>query len=151
MVAEALTHRKGLTVVTNNLNAALPLSGDSTNRIILPGGELRLPDRDILGDEVVALFEGYRADFGIVGVAGVAEDGGLLDFHASEVRVREQMRMSCRTSVLVVDSTKFGRAAPAIGGSIFDVDRIVLDKLPGEAFATITDRVADRLQVAAGG
>ena len=87
-VARALRRRKGLTIITNNLSAAMALSEELTNRIILPGGELRLPDRDILGDEVLEFFNRYRAEFGIFGVAGVAEDGSLLDFHAAEVRAR---------------------------------------------------------------
>src|SRR5690606_35527880 len=53
-VARALRGRKGLTVITNNLSAAMALSEVISNRIILPGDELRLPDRDILGDEVLS-------------------------------------------------------------------------------------------------
>lgn len=147
MVAEALSGRKQLTVITNNLNAAMALSHETTNRIILPGGELRLPDRDILGEEVSKLFDGYRAEFGIFGVAGVATDGGLLDFHASEVAVREKIRAGCKTSILVLDSTKFGRAAPAVGGNISDVDMIILDKLPDGDFTPLSERVGERLKL----
>jgi len=150
MVAQALKAKKNLTVITNNLNAAMALSAEVTNRIILPGGELRLPDRDILGDEVTSFFDNYRAEFGIFGVAGVAEDGALLDFHASEVRVREKIRMNCHTSVLVVDSTKFGRYAPAVGGSIFDVDRIIIDKRQNDDYLPLLKRVEDRLVIVGG-
>jgi DeoR family glycerol-3-phosphate regulon repressor len=136
--------------MTNNLNAAMSLSKETTNRIILPGGELRLPDCDILGDEVTSFFDNYRADFGIFGVAGVAEDGALLDFHVSEVRVREKITMNCRTSVLVVDSSKFGRNAPAVGGSIFDVDRIIMDTHQNDDFIPLLERVGDRLVMAGG-
>ena len=31
----------------------------------MPGGALRLPDRDILGEEVQAFFDRYRAEFGL--------------------------------------------------------------------------------------
>src|SRR5690606_18739544 len=62
-VSEALRGRRNLIVITNNLNAAFALSGEPSNRIIIPGGELRLPDRDILGDNAEALFGRYRADF----------------------------------------------------------------------------------------
>ena len=67
LVATALAGKNGLTVITNNLNAAMALSENASNRIILPGGELRLPDRDFLGEAAVTLFEAYRADFGIYG------------------------------------------------------------------------------------
>ena len=86
-----------------------------TNRIILPGGELRLPDRDILGEDVLAFFSRYRAEFCIFGVAGIAEDGSLLEFHAAEVRAREQIMANSQRSILVIDHSKFGRLAPAVG------------------------------------
>lgn len=37
-VAKALRRRKNLTVITNNLSAAMVLSDELSNRIILPGG-----------------------------------------------------------------------------------------------------------------
>lgn len=151
MVAEALRAKRNLTIMTNNLNAAMVLSEEATNRIILAGGELRLPDRDILGEEVTSFFDNYRAEFGIFGVAGVAEDGALLDFHASEVRVREKIRLNCQTSVLVVDSTKFGRNAPAVGGKIFDVDRVIMDKHKNDDFMPLLERLGDRLVIVGGG
>ncbi|GLQ76480.1 DeoR/GlpR family DNA-binding transcription regulator [Vibrio penaeicida] len=150
MVAEALHDKTGLTVMTNNLNAAMALSSELTNRVILPGGELRLPDRDILGDDVLTFFNSYRAEFGIFGVAGVSEDGGMLDFHASEVRVREAIRTHCKTSILVMDSTKLSRIAPAVGGSIFDVDQIIMNQHPNEDVSAISERVGDRLKLVGG-
>lgn len=150
MVAQALRRHRQLTVVTNNLNAAMALAHETTNRIILPGGEMRLPDRDILGDHVVRHFAGYRAEFGIFGVGGIAEDGGLLDFHMTEVQVREQIRSSCQVSVLVADRSKFGRMAPAVGGTIRDVDRIVIDVPPPAPFAALIEAVPERVTWAGG-
>jgi len=66
-VAKALRRHKELTVITNNLSAAMALSDELSNRIILPGGELRLPDRDILGDDVLNFFSQYRAEFAVSG------------------------------------------------------------------------------------
>ncbi len=150
IVAEELKAKSGLTVMTNNLNAAIALSTEPTNRIILPGGELRMPDRDILGDDVLDFFNSYRAEFGIFGVAGVADDGGLLDFHASEVRVREAIRTHCKTSILVMDSTKLTRTAPAIGGSIFDVDQIIMERHPHEDLSSLQEQLGERLKLIGG-
>ncbi len=147
-VARALCRRKNLTVITNNLNAAMALSGEVSNRIILPGGELRLPDRDILGDEVQNFFSRYRAEYGIFGVAGVADDGSLLEFHAAEVRIRERIRANSQTSMLVLDQTKFGRLAPAVGENIRDVDHVILDRRPGADFDSLLDELGERLLLA---
>ncbi len=144
-VARALRRLKGLTIITNNLSAAMTLSDELTNRIILPGGELRLPDRDILGDQVIEFFNRYRAEFGIFGTAGVAEDGSLLEFHAAEVRVREEIRANSLQSFLVLDHSKFGRLAPAAGENILDIDTIVMDKLPSGKYNQLLKNFKNRL------
>ena len=148
IVAGALAEKQALTVITNNLNAALALSENPGNRIILPGGEMRLPDRDILGPEAVELFRTYRADFGIYGVGGIDHDGSLLDFHAAEVQMREQMRANSRRSILVADRTKFGRRAAAVGGQLNEAGMVVLDRAPGADWQPLLDGYPGKLVLA---
>ena len=149
-VAHALRSRKNLTVITNNLNVAMALSHEISNRIIIPEGELRLPDRDILGNDVLDFFGRYRAEFAVFGVAGVDMDGSLLDFHTAEVQVRQKIRDNAQQSILVVDQSKLGRQAPALGDNIADIDTIVMDRRPGPAFAPLLEQIEDRLVLANG-
>ena len=144
-VAKALVQRQDLTVITNNLGAAMALSEEVSNRIILPGGELRLPDRDFIGEGSVDFFGRFRTEFAIFGVAGVAEDGGLLDFHPAEVRARQQMQRNAQTSILVLDHSKFGRIAPALGGNLTEPDRVVVDHPPASPFLELLEPLGDRL------
>ena len=148
LVAGALARRRGLTVVTNNLNAAVALSEAEGARIVIPGGELRLPDRDLLSEEATALFAAYRADFGIYGVGGIDADGSLLDFHEPEVRAREAIRANARQVILVADHTKFGRRAAAVGGHLADADHIVLDRPPEAPHAALLDGLPGRVTLA---
>ena len=148
VIASALLEHESLTLVTNNLNAALVLSENKSNHIIIPGGELRLPDRDILGATATDIFSAYRADFGIFGVGGIDADGSLMDFHQGEVASRQAILANSRTSILVADQTKFGRMAPAIGDNIKDAQNIVLDKQPPAEFSSITDMISDKLLIA---
>lgn len=150
-VARALLRRKELTVITNNLSAAMALSEEISNRIILPAGEIRLPDRDILGSEVLDIIGQYRTEYAVFGVAGIAEDGGLLDFHTAEVRLREKMQQNARTSILVLDSSKFGRLAPALGGNIADADHIVIDRMPAQMPKALSKKILGRVFLAEGG
>jgi DeoR family glycerol-3-phosphate regulon repressor len=149
-VAQALRHRKGLTVITNNLSAAMALSEEVSNRILLPGGELRLPDRDILGNEVLDFFGRYRADFAVFGTAGIADDGGLLEFHTTEVRATQKLCKNAQHSLLVVDHSKFGRHAPALGDNITNIETVIIDRRPPVAFTPLMDKIDDRLVVAEG-
>jgi len=148
LAAAALAGKTHLTVVTNNLNAANALAEGLGNRLILPGGEMRLPDRDFLGEEAVALFDTYRADFGLYGVGGIDRDGTLLDFHEPEVRLRERIRQNARTSILLADRTKFGRHAAAVGGQLGDADMVVIDRMPEPPFDALLDGFGARLRLA---
>ncbi|MEQ3725808.1 MAG: DeoR/GlpR family DNA-binding transcription regulator [Tateyamaria sp.] len=149
-VAQAMRRHKGLTVITNNLSAAMALSEEVSNRIILPGGEVRLPDRDILGNDVLEFFGRFRAEYAVFGSAGVADDGGLLEFHTTEVRATQKICENAQQSFLVVDCSKFGRQAPALGGNVTDLDRVIIDRQPGEQFAPLLDKIEDKLIVAEG-
>lgn len=149
-VAHALCSRKNLTVITNNLNVAMALSDELSNRVIIPEGELRLPDRDILGNDVLDFFGRYRAEFAVFGVAGVEQDGSLLEFHSTEVRARQQINANAQKSILVVDQSKFGRQAPAQGDNITEIDTIIMDRRPGPAFAPLLEQIENRLVIAEG-
>lgn len=129
-VARAMAEHEDLTVVTNNVNVAVALSANPSNRIIMPGGVMRLPDLDFLGPQVEEMYRSYRVDFGIFGVGGIEPDGTFVDFDRTEVLARTALMESSRLSVLVADVSKFGRQAPASGGLLSDPDIIVLDALP---------------------
>jgi DeoR family glycerol-3-phosphate regulon repressor len=116
----------------------------------LPGGEVRLPDRDILGNDVLNFFGRFRAEFAVFGVAGIADDGGMLEFHTTEVSVRQKIRSFAKKSLLVVDWSKFGRQAPAVGDNIADIDTVIIDRRPGDEFAPLLSKIKDRLIVAEG-
>lgn len=151
MVAQALAHHEDLTIVTNNMNAAMQLAANRSNRIFVPGGMLRLPDRDLLGPETEALFRAYRTDFGIFGVGGIEPDGSLVDFERAEVLARQAICQSCRQSILVVDRSKFGRPAPAQGGTLGDADIVVLDGAPEPALAALLEAADVEVRIADGG
>ncbi len=56
--------------------------------------------------------------------------GGLLDFHPAEVQARLKMKEHSSKSILVLDSSKFIRHAPAAGDNITNLDLVICDN-PG--------------------
>lgn len=130
VVMQALLKHEGLRIFTNNLNVAMAASSNTAFDVTIVGGRIRSGDRDILGPATQAFFAGYKFDIGIFGVAGVDEDGTLLDFHEEEVLSRQAIRENCRRSFLVLDHTKFGRPAHVRGGHITDVTHVFCDRLP---------------------
>jgi len=135
VVARRLVDRHHLRIFTNNLNVAMAASTNPSFEVTIAGGRLRSGDRDVLGSGTVDFFAAYKVDIGVFGVAGVDEDGTLLDFHEEEVAARQAIRENSRTSFLVLDHTKFGRAAHVRGGAITDVNRVFCDRAPPPALA----------------
>jgi DeoR family glycerol-3-phosphate regulon repressor len=125
-----LASRRGLTIVTNNLMAALNACSLPSVEVHVPGGAVRPGARDILGPEIETFFERFKVDIGLYGVGGVDTSGELLDFSREEVQVRETIRRNCRRSFLVLDATKFGRAAHVRGGWIDEADIVFCDREP---------------------
>ncbi|CAN7148365.1 DeoR/GlpR family DNA-binding transcription regulator [Trinickia sp. LjRoot230] len=143
-VALALAFRERLTIVTNNLRAALALATRSTHRIVMPGGQLREQNPDILGPEADRLFREYRADFGIYGVGGIDDDGALLDYDRHETASREALSSSCRQRILVADNWKFNRRPPVRRGRLTDQHMLVTDAQPPE---TIVQMIRDQVKL----
>ena len=78
-------------------------------------------------------------------MAGIAENGSLLEFHAAEVLAREQIGANSQRSILVIDHSKFGRLAPAVGDNIADADTVILDRSPNGNYATLLEGLQDNL------
>ncbi|KPP84526.1 MAG: DeoR family transcriptional regulator, glycerol-3-phosphate regulon repressor [Rhodobacteraceae bacterium HLUCCO07] len=132
---QALHDKTDLTVMTNNLNIALFACECEGWAVHIAGGMVRPGDRDVLGSQVEAFFARYQVDIGLFGVAGVDADGTLLDFTEDEVAARMAILRHCRRSVLLLDGSKFGRAAHVRGGHIADVDEVICDVAPPAALA----------------
>lgn len=140
-----LVGHRGLKLFTNNLMAALSACEAPGWEVHIPGGAVRLGARDVVGPEVEAFFERFKVDVGLYGVGGVDADGQLLDFHEEEIRVREAIRRNCRTSILVLDATKFGRPAHVRGGLITDADVVLCDALPPPAVIEAVEAAGRKL------
>lgn len=150
-VAQALSHRQNLRIITNNLNVAMAFARNPDVEITMAGGTLRPFDRDIIGDTAVRFFSDFKADIGIFGVGGIDDDGELLDFYAGEVQARQAIAANCRTSLLVADASKFGRNATVRGGHFGDCHYFFTDKPIPDNFRHLADQYAERIHIARDG
>ncbi|KAJ57102.1 hypothetical protein ACMU_01015 [Actibacterium mucosum KCTC 23349] len=128
-----LEQHHGLQIFTNNLHAALTAHMFGTAQVTIAGGRLRSSEADIVGSSAVSFFEGYRFDIGLFGVAAVSADGALLDLSEADVHAREAITRNAAKTILVLDSTKFGRRAHACSGHVTKVDHVVCETRPPAA------------------
>ena len=134
-VARALAGHKNLTVLTNNLNVANILAGNTTFQIIVAGGVLRPQDGGLVGDLTAQVIEQFKADHAVIGTSALDLDGDLLDFDLQEVRVSRAIIAQSKRTFLVADSSKLDRSAPIRIASLRDVEAIYSDAIPAELAA----------------
>lgn len=131
-VARALTPRKDLLVITNNLNVAQTLYPHPAIKVVIAGGPVRHADGAVVGGAAVDLIRQFKVDCAVIGVSAIDEDGTLLDFDPLEVNASRAIIENARRVVLVADQMKVGRAAPVKLGHMTQIDTFVTDRLLSE-------------------
>ena len=128
------TTKKGLRVITNNLNVAAILGAKEDFEVIIAGGVVRSRDMGITGEATIEFIRQFKVDFGVIGVSGIDADGSLLDFDYNEVRVSREIMLNSRKVFLVADSSKFGRNAMVRLGELSEIDMVFTDKEPPDTY-----------------
>ncbi len=136
-VAKSLLHHKGLRVITNNLNVAAILCGNTDCEVIVAGGVVRPRDRGIVGEAAVDFMRQFRVDIAVIGISGIEPDGSLRDFDYREVKVAQTIITHAREVWLAADSSKFNRPAMVELARLSQIDRLFTDQAPPEPFPAL--------------
>lgn len=127
VMAKELARRfQSLTVITNSVQNALALVDCPGFTIILVGGILNKEELS-LGNDFSPLLENLHIDVLFMSVTGVHPAIGLTDQSFSEARVQNQMRQMASRTVVLADSSKFGRASLVKICALQEVSGIVTD------------------------
>jgi DeoR family transcriptional regulator, glycerol-3-phosphate regulon repressor len=133
-IARELAPRKGLRVITNNLNVATILSDNADIELIVAGGVVRSRDRGIVGEAAVDFIRQFKVDIGLIGISGIEDDGTLRDFDYREVKVARAILEHSRQVWLAADHTKFNRPAMVELARIDQIDTLFTDAPPPPPF-----------------
>ncbi len=127
-VARALARRRDILVITNNLNVANIMAANPDCGVMVTGGMLRRSDGGLVGESTLDMVQQFKADYAVIGVSAIDEDGSLLDFDYREVRVAQAIIANARQVFLVADATKLDRSAPVRIGHMRDIDAFFTDR-----------------------
>lgn len=147
-VARALSHHRGLRVITNNLHVAAMMSGYPDAEVIIAGGVVRARDQGVTGEATLDFIRQFRVDFGIIGISAIDPDGTLRDFDYREVRVAEAIIAHSRTVYLAADHSKFGREALVRLGHLSQIDGLFTDRPVSAEMASVLASAGTRIFVA---
>jgi len=147
-VALALQGRRGLMVITNNINVANVLKANPEIEVIIAGGVVRRADGGVVGETAVDFIRQFKVDYAVIGTSAIDPDGSLLDFDYREVRVAQAIIENARHAILVADCMKYERSAPVRIGHLSQMGTFVTDEPPPPALARVCHDHDVRIEIA---
>jgi DeoR/GlpR family transcriptional regulator of sugar metabolism len=129
-VARALGVRRNLTIVTNNLRLPGVLPSGSVRDVYLIGGSCRLASHVTIGPVTFPGTEGISADVAVIGVGGVSARYGFTTSNLQEAQMMTEMIESAQRTIVLADSSKFGRSAFAHIVRLEATEMLVTDRAP---------------------
>lgn len=126
-IARACKHFKSLTIITNATNIAAELA-DTPIEVILTGGVLRKNSFSLVGPLAEESFRKLNADLLFLAVDGFDVRYGLTTPNLLEARVNRAMAESARRTVVVSDSSKFGKRSLSLIMPTSSVHETITDK-----------------------
>ncbi len=144
MMAAALKQNfQSLTVITNSIQNALILSEAPGFTIILTGGVLSREEYT-LSNDFAPILDYLHIDLLFMSVTGIDPVIGLTDQRLNEAKIQNQMRKCASRTIVLSDSSKFGKSSLAKICSLQEVNGIITDSLlPPEMERAIRQTGAD--------
>ncbi|WP_319483195.1 DeoR/GlpR family DNA-binding transcription regulator [uncultured Cohaesibacter sp.] len=127
MLANQLTEKRRLRVMTNALNIVFILGREPSNSVLVTGGEFKAPTLSLSGEKAGAFFENMFAPKLFLAVGGVSFDAGLTYPGFNDLHVKSAMVKSAAHVYLLADSTKLGQVSFASLGGVELVNTIIID------------------------
>jgi DeoR family transcriptional regulator of aga operon len=126
-IARALKDMARLTVITNAINIAAELAGTQVE-VILTGGMLRRNSFSLVGPLAEQTLRQLSADILFLGVDGFDTKAGLFTPNLLESEVNRAMIDIARRTIVVCDSSKFGRRSLCNIMPVTAVHEVITDK-----------------------
>lgn len=119
--AEELSSVGNMTVVSASLKTSLLLSGKKDIDVIQLGGIVRKNSFSVVGDFAIKPFDGITCSKLFLGVDGIDFENGITNSNIEEAILNKKMMKSTLRTIILSDSSKFGKRG---FGKICNLDQI---------------------------
>jgi len=145
-LARELVKHPGLHVFTNHLRVATLLAGTRCV-VLMPGGIVRAQELSVCGQQAVDDVARRWFTKVFIGVAGLTEDGGF-DSSPEDTQVKRAYIEHAEQTILLCDSSKFGKRSLARACALEDIDILITDARPPAALAAALAAAGVELRIA---
>lgn len=126
-LARSLNPEKHLTVITSALNVALELSGHPHIDVLQLGGQIRQNSSSVMGPYAEQILADVSCSILFLGVDGIDLEMGLTTTSLMEARLNQRMISAVQTTVVLADSSKFGRRGLGKICAVDQIEHIITD------------------------
>lgn len=127
LIAKYLVGKRDVHIVTNSTLVFAYARLSPTLQITMTGGEFRRPTESMVGPLALATLEKLNVRIAFVGTDGFSLERGLSTHLVEGAEIVKAMKAHAATTVLVADSSKYGRAGFASVLPLSKVDLIISD------------------------
>lgn len=120
-LAKSLGSIDRLTVITSSTNITVALTKFSNIEIVQLGGIVRRSSTSVIGHYAEQMLSNFACSKLFLGVDGIDIDFGLTTTNMQEAHLNQIMMTAAQKTIVLADSTKFGRKG---FGKICDIDMV---------------------------
>ena len=126
-LALLLGSMKKLTVVTTDIQIAAWLENNTDVTVVMAGGLLRRNHHCTVGQEAIDMLMRLNVDKTFFATNGITTKGGLSTPNMEIAQVKSAMLRRARQSIVLCDSSKFGRDSFVTFAQLSDVETLITD------------------------
>lgn len=126
-VARNIRPRQSLTVITSAMQVASVLLEHKETEVIMLGGTLRKSSSSVMGPYAEQILRDFFCSKLFLGVDGIDLEYGLTTTNMMEAHLNRQMISVAQKTIVVADSTKFGRRGFGRICGLDEIDEIITD------------------------
>lgn len=127
-LARSLNPEKHLTVITSALNVAMELSTHKNIDVLQLGGQIRQNSSSVMGPYAEQILSDVSCSILFLGVDGIDLEMGLTTTSLMEARLNQKMIIAAQTTVVLADSSKFGRRGLGKICAVDQIEHIITDE-----------------------
>jgi len=126
-LARNIQTKTNLTVITPSLNVALELNRHPEIEVMQLGGVMRKSSSSVTGPYAESILADFSCSKLFLGVDGIDLDFGLSTTNVMEAHLNRQMIKVSKKTIVLADSTKFGKRGFGKICGFEDIDQIITD------------------------
>lgn len=136
-----------ISLFTSSLKIA-SLLAESRPQVYVPAGKINGSEPSVVGPQAVDFFRGYYFDIAFIGASGLTVEG-LFDYSLDDAEVKRACVERSRTTVALLDSSKFNRLSVAKICPLPSLDVVITDAQMPAALQDALIVAGVRIEIAA--